>query len=474
MMHMEHRLVQTQRQQLILTQKMQQALHILQLNGVELEQYVQQELETNPFLEQPQRKEEPIASPPPENTSQIDDPFDQPFDLDLHSDSWDMRFKEGQDLSYNADLYARRKFYEDSITQEQSLRSHLLSQLTLATETLQDYLIGERIIIGDIDDRGYFTGDEAVIALELNVPEVDVERVLHKIQRFEPTGVGAHDVVECLLLQIQAEYPDNDQLVDLVANHLDDLKNRQIPKIARAMRITPEDVENLKSQLAKLNPWPGHEFASEPPQYIAAEVVVEKVDGEYFVRLADERLSDLNINTSYHEEIKKSGLNKDDKDYVRAKLEAAKWLQRNIAQRQQTILKVSQAIVNYQKEFLEKGIEHIRPLTLQVIADEIGVHESTVARTTRGKYIQTPQGLFELKYFFSSGVSSDTGDAQASKAVQAHIQKIIDNENPFKPLSDQKIADMLKKEGTHIARRTVTKYREALNIPSTTKRKKFK
>ena len=262
--------------------------------------------------------------------------------------------------------------------------------------------------------------------------------------------------------------------MDLVANHLDDLKNGQIPKIAKAMRISPEQVEDLKRQLAKLNPWPGHEYASEPPQYIAAEVVVEKVEGEYIVRLAEERLSDLNINTQYHEEIKRAGLNKVDKDYVRSKLESAKWLQRNIAQRQQTILKVAQAIVTYQKEFLEKGIEHIRPLTLQVIADEIGVHESTVARTTRGKYIQTPQGLFELKYFFSSGVSADTGDAQASKAVQARIQKMIEAENPYKPLSDQKIADLLMKEGTHVARRTVTKYREALNIPSTTKRKQFK
>ncbi|MBX3177624.1 MAG: RNA polymerase factor sigma-54 [Candidatus Hydrogenedentes bacterium] len=472
-MHMEHRLVQTQRQQLVLTQKMQQALHILQLNGIELEQYVQQELETNPFLEQKQKKEEeaPRTEAP---TPAIDDPFDQPFDLDQHSDNWDIRFREGQDLSHNTDLYARRKFYEDSITQGQSLRAHLLSQLALSTENEKDYLIGERIIIGDIDSRGYFTGDETAIAEELRVSESDVERVLHKIQRFEPTGVGAHDVVECLLLQIQAEYPDHAQLIDLVSNHLDDLKNRQVPKIAKAMKISPDDVENLKKQLATLNPWPGHEFSSEPPQYIAAEVVVEKVEGEYIVRLADERLSDLNINTEYSDAVKRSGLNKDDKDYVRSKLEAAKWLQRNIAQRQQTILKVSQAIVNYQKDFLDKGIEHIRPLTLQVIADEIGVHESTVARTTRGKYMQTPQGLFELKYFFNSGVSSDTGDAQASKAVQARIQKIIDEENPYKPLSDQRIADILKKEGTNIARRTVTKYREALNIPATTKRKQFK
>lgn len=474
MMHMEHRLVQTQRQQLVLTQKMQQALHILQLNGVELEQYIQQELETNPFLEQPVKKEEQELPAPSDNHSAIDDPDAQPFDLDNYSDTWDLRFREGQDLSYNSDLHARRKFYEDSITQERSLRAHLLSQLSLSTENVDEYRIGERIIIGDIDDRGYFTGDEAEIAEELNLPQAAVERMLHRIQRFEPTGVGAHDVVECLLLQIEAEYPDNDQLVELVSEHLDDLMHRQIPKIAKAMKITPEEVEALKRELGKLNPWPGHEFASEPPQYIAAEVFVEKVDGEYVVRLADERLADLNINTAYHETIKKSGLDKQGKDYVRSKLEAAKWLQRNIAQRQQTILKVAQAIVNYQKAFLEKGIEHIRPLTLQVIADEIGVHESTVARTTRGKYMQTPQGLFELKYFFSSGVSSDTGDAQASKAVQARIQKIIDAEDPYKPLSDQKIADLLKKEGTNIARRTVTKYREALHIPATTKRKQFK
>lgn len=474
MMHMEHRLVQTQRQQLILTQKMQQALHILQLNGVELEQFVQQELEANPFLEQKQKATEQVPTKEAPAANNSEDGFDEPFDLDAHNDKWDIRHKEGRDLSHNADLHARRQFYEDSITQETSLRAHLLSQLAIMTKTEQEYLIGERIIIGDIDPRGYFIGNEAEIAEELSVREQDVDRILHKIQRFEPTGVGAHDVVECLLLQIQAEFPDNHQLVILVSEHLDDLKNRQIPKIAKAMKITPEEVENLKKLLATLNPWPGHLYSSEPPLYIAAEVVVEKVEGEYIVRLADERLPDLNINAEYHKVVKKSGLTKDDKDYVRSKIEAAKWLQRNIEQRQETILKVSQAIVNVQRDFLEKGVEFMKPLTLQVIADEIGVHESTVARTTRGKYIQTPQGLFELKYFFSSGVTTDSGDNQSSKSVQFRIQKIVEEEDPYKPLSDQKIADLLKKEGTNVARRTVTKYREALNIPATTKRKQYK
>jgi RNA polymerase sigma-54 factor len=477
MMHMENRLVQTQRQQLILTQKMQQALHILQLNGVELEQFVQQELEANPFLEQEQTKADPVPDTPPATdttTSGKDDAFDEPFDLDAHNDKWDIRHKEGRDLSHNTDLYARRKFYEDSITQETSLRAHLLSQLAMTTTTEHDYIIGERIIIGDIDPRGYFVGDTTLIAEELSAPELDVERLLHKIQRFEPTGVGAQDVVECLLLQIQAEYPDNEALRVLVSEHLDDLKNRQIPKIAKAMKISGEDVEDLKSLLATLNPWPGHEYASEPPQYIAAEVVVEKYEGEYLVRLADESRPELNINSEYHSEVRKADLNKEDKDYVRGKIEAAKWLQRNIEQRQQTILKVSQAIVDIQKDFLDKGIEAMKPLTLQVIADEIGVHESTVARTTRGKYIQTPQGLFELKYFFSSGVTTDSGDNQSSKSVQARIKALVEKEDPFKPLSDQKLADLLKKEGTNVARRTVTKYRELLNIPATAKRKKYK
>jgi RNA polymerase sigma-54 factor len=476
MMQMEHRQTQTQTQQLVLTQKMQQALHVLQLSTAELEQFIQQELETNPFLEQKTRKEEGETGKEAEKTTNADDDqefIEQPFDLDAYADKWDIKRREGTDLSYNPDNFARRQYYEDSITREESLRAHLMSQLHLTTEKADLYRIGERIIIGDIDEKGYFTGDEEMIAAELGLSVEKVRETLAMIQRFEPSGVGAHDVVECLLLQIDAEDPENEKLRTLVRDHLDALMRCQIPKIARAMGIQPGEVEALKKELSFYNPYPGNEYASEPAQYIAPDVVVEKVDDEFVVRLAEERLPDLRVNNSYQKEVKAQSTSKEDKDYIRSKIEAAEWLRRNVTQRQETILKVAQAIVEIQQEFLHKGVEHIRPLTLQDIADVVDVHESTVARTVRGKYIQTPQGLFEMKYFFSTGLESDNGPAQSSRSVQAMIRKIIDGEDKRKPLSDQKIADLLKKEGINIARRTVTKYREGMGILKTSMRREY-
>lgn len=454
---------------MVLTQRMQQALQILQLSTLELEQHIQQELETNPFLDQVQQK--PEVPDKPESTSSSDDnaSFEEAFDLD----SYARHLKEGRDLSRNTDLYDRQDYYQNNITQEESLRAHLLTQLRIMTKNEKDYAIGERIIIGDIDERGYFTGDLDEIAEEMQAQPDDVRRVLWMIQRMEPTGVGAADVVECLLLQIDAEYPHDDKLRSLVADHLEALKRRQVPQIARAMRINPEEVEELRKKLATLNPWPGHGYNAGPPQYVSPEVVVEKVDDEFVVRLASEHQPELRINETYKKELAAQVLPRDAKEYVKGKLEAAKWLTRNITQRQQTILRVSQAIVDYQRDFLERGVEFIRPLTLQMIADTIGVHESTVARTTRGKYIQTPQGLFELKYFFSVGLRNDTGEDQSNKSVKSLIQKMIDEEDKRKPLSDQKIADLLEEKGLHIARRTVTKYREALDIPTTTLRREF-
>lgn len=476
MMRMEHRQTQVlkQTQQLVLTQKMQQALHILQLSGMELEQYVQQELETNPFLEQVRKSEDVPVTAEPVGDKQDSEAFDEPFDLDAYADKWDIKRREGTDLSRNADLDERRRFYENSITQPESLRAHLLTQMRMVAEDDATYRIGERIIIGDIDDRGYFTGSTEAIAEELGVRVEDVDRALSLIQRFEPTGVGARNMVECLLLQIDAEYPDNEELKVLVRDHLEELSHRQIPQIAKAMKIKPEHVEELKTLLSSLNPWPGHEYASTPPQYVTPEVVVEKVDDEYVVRLVSERIPEIRINKDYGKLVRRQGCTPEEREYIRQKMESANWLQRNIAQRQQTILKVAQAIVDVQREFLDKGVEFIRPLTLQNIADVVGVHESTVARTTRGKYIQTPQGLFELKYFFSPGLSTDNGDAQSSKSVQALVKKIIDEEDKRKPLSDQKIADIIKKrEGINIARRTVTKYREAMGILKTSMRRAY-
>lgn len=474
MMRMEPRLVQTQRQQLVLTQKMQQAIHILQLSGMELEQYVQQELEANPVLELLAKAEAPE---PKAEAATFDETqgerFEESFDLDRYADQWDLRRKEGQDLSRNVDLEERRQHYQDSITKEESLTSHLMTQLRMATDDARTARIGESII-GDIDGKGYFTGDLNAIAEDLREPIEEIERVLRLVQRFEPTGVGARTVVECLLIQIEAEYPEEAQLKVLVAEHLEELERRQIPKIAKAMKVAPERVEELRTVLAKLNPWPGYEYSSPAPQYVTPDVVVEKNENdEYEAYLVDVRLPQLRISNEYKHLVRDAGSGKETRQYLRDKVESAKWLMRNIEQRQHTILRVARAIVEVQGEFLEKGIEFIKPLTLQEIADKVGVHEATVSRTTRGKYMQTPQGLFEMKYFFSPGLRKDDGEEQSSKSIQSLVKKLIEEEDKSSPLSDQKIADMLKAQGLNIARRTVTKYREALRIPSTTMRKAY-
>lgn len=474
MMRMEPRLVQTQRQQLVLTQKMQQAIHILQLSGMELEQYVQQELEANPVLELVAKQEAP--EPKPEATTFDEtqgERFEETFDLDAYADQWDLRRKEGQDLSRNVDLEGRRQHYQDSITKEESLTAHLMTQLRMATDDERITRIGESII-GDIDGKGYFTGDLNAIAEDLKEPIGEVEKVLGMVQRFEPTGVGARTVVECLLIQIEAEYPADAQLRVLVAEHLEELERRQIPKIAKAMKITPERVEELRTVLAKLNPWPGYEYSSPPPQYVTPDVVVEKDENDQWeVYLIDVRLPQLRISNEYKFLARDVGAGKETRQYLRDKVESAKWLMRNIEQRQHTILRVAKAIVEVQDEFLDKGVEFIKPLTLQEIADKVGIHEATVSRTTRGKYMQTPQGLFEMKYFFSPGLRKDDGEEQSSKSIQSLVKKLIEEEDKSSPLSDQKIADVLKAQGLNIARRTVTKYREALRIPLTTMRKEY-
>lgn len=476
MMHMEHRLAQTQTQRLMLTQKMQQALQILQLSGLELEQYVQQELETNPVLElMVQEPEPPTPDRPQESVAdRSDDGYGDgaEFNLDEYVDHLTSFAATGTDLSRNPDMDSRRDFYESSITQEESFTSRLLTQLRLAAPDDRIYAIGERIV-GDIDARGYFTGSLAEVAQEFGISDDEAEAVLRLIQRFEPTGVGARDVIECLLLQIDVEYPDVPELKVLVSQHLEDLEFRRIPVIAKAMNITPEHVEELKDLLAVLNPWPGHEYSSPAPQYVTPDVIVEKVDGEYEVSLVDAAVPKLRINDEYRQMMRRERMKKDEKKYLREKVESAKWLIRNIEQRQQTILRIASAIVDVQRDFFDHGIEKIKPLTLQEIADVVGVHEATVSRTTRGKYMQTPQGLFEMKYFFSPGLKRDSGDEQSAKSVQSLIKSIIDGEDKRKPLSDQKIADMLKKQGIQIARRTVTKYREQLGILTTSLRKRY-
>ncbi len=480
MIRFEQHLRQQQRQ--ILAPQMQQSLQMLQMNSIELDQFIEQTLEANPFLDRVRSRETVLSEMPPEASSgaeeseeKIEQDYEQTVlgrsdsDLKLGDEGRDMGNesdwrREGEDFSRNPDTDEAWRYYQDSVTQGESLRAHLLDQMRITAETAEEYAIGERIIIGDTDDNGYFTGDVAEIARELDMPESNVAAVLDIIRKFEPTGVGATDIADCLLLQIEVEFPDNEELKTLVRDHWEDLTRGRIPQIARAMDMAPERVEALKSLVARLDPWPGREYSSAPPAYITPEVVVEQVDDDYIVMLTADAMPAVAINSAYIKEVRSKKMSKEERDYIRENLETARWLVRNIERRQDTIRKTAQAIVDAQRAFLEKGVEYMKPLTLEEVANKVGLHESTISRTVNGKYIQTPQGLFELKYFFSTGLRSDMGEAQSSTAICAQIKKIIESEDKHKPLSDQKIADLLKEQGANVARRTIAKYREEMGI----------
>ncbi len=466
----------------ILAPQMQQSLHMLQMNYIELDQFIEQNLELNPFLERVGTRETALSDmsdrPDADRIAESDERVEQDYEQAVlgrseaeiseedKGDEWDAteRYREGANLARNTDLDEVWRYYQDSITQDESLSAHLLNQMRIAAATPSEYEIGERIIIGDIDSRGYFTGKVEELASELNVSESEVRKVLDTICKFEPTGVGAGDVVECLLMQCEVEYPGDEQIKELLKDHWTALTSGRILQIAEAMNITPERVMELKGMVSRLDPFPGREYGAGQPMYVVPEVVVEKIDDVFVVTLASDASVAVMVNEAYVKEIQSRKTDAKEQAYVHEHLESARFLLRNIERRKETILKTAQAIVDLQRDFMSRGVAYMKPLTLEEVAGKVGLHESTISRTVNGKYIQTPQGLFELKYFFSSGLRSDSGGEQSSTAVCAKIKDIIEKEDKRHPLSDQKIADLLQGEGVHVARRTVTKYREQIGL----------
>lgn len=467
----ELELVQKQQQKLILTPKMQQAMHMLQLPLLELETYLRQELVENPVLEEvaagPEEHEQPGDAVTP-----VEKPDDR-VDMERFEDAWSEYYFEGSDFSRDREgAEARRAFAESSITKRESLTSLLLNQLRLATSTDEEYRIGEWII-GEIDDRGYFASSIENGATALGVSPEAVQAVLARIHTFEPTGIGARDLRECLLLQIESRYPDNQRLKELVSDHLDLLRKRQFPKIAKAMNVSVDEVHELARLVATLEPRPARDYTGEETQYVVPDATVRKVDGEYVVTGNDDSIPRIRISPYYKHLIAKNGAPKDVAEYVKGKYRAAKWLISNIEQRRNTIYKVTKCIMEIQKDFLDKGEAFLRPLTLQEVAERVGLHESTISRVTSNKYVDTPQGIFVLKHFFSSSIENEHGDAKSSKSVRTMIGELIEAEDKKKPLSDQYIANVLRAKGLTIARRTVTKYRESLGIFSSKLRKEY-
>ena len=365
----------------------------------------------------------------------------------------------------------QQNYLEATLTRRPTLSEHLQWQLQLSVFTDPEREAA-RWIIGNLDDDGYLQATVEDVARQSGVAEEDVESALLLVQKLDPTGVAARDLRECLLLQLDTVENVNPLVMRIVHDHFELLTKRDFRGLTRNLGVAIEDIAEATRSIAGLEPRPGRAFAGDDPIYITPDIYVYKVAEEFHILLNEDGLPKLKVNRVYKDVVAKDEhSSKDAKEYVHEKLRSAIWLIRSIHQRQRTIYRVMESIIRYQREFFEKGINYLRPLNLRDVADDIEMHESTVSRVTTNKYVHTPQGIFELKYFFNSSIGCFGGNAVASESVKEKIRKIIQSEDSRRPLSDQRIAEMLKSANIDIARRTVTKYREAMNVLSSTKRR---
>ncbi len=451
-------------QRLVMTPKLQQAIKLLQVPALELQQILKCELMINPMLEEVDEVDDEAQDEPAEEVPEGEDEGE--LKTSEESIDWDRYLKDGFEMGARSsgEMEEQEEFQDKVPAARPTLEEYLLSQLRMATASEEERRIGE-FIIGSLDANGFLTVSAEEIAKLLSIEENDAAKVVALIKTFDPPGVGARDLKECLLMQLEQAGLADTLAATLVREYLDDLLQRRYPDIARKVKKTIKEVQAAAEVVARFDPRPGTRYATEEPRYILPDLIVEKVEDRYVVQLNDRNVPRLRINRAYRDILSNSGgRNKQDHDYVVDKLNSARWLIRTIDQRRRTMVKVMEAILEVQMDFLEKGVEHLRPLTLQQIAERVGMHESTVSRVTSSKYVQTPRGVFELKYFFSTGLRTESGDVASSKKIRAIIQELIDKEDKDKPLSDQEIGEILKREGFYVARRTVAKYRDLLAI----------
>jgi len=477
-MAMEMRQQMKMTQQLVMTPQLQQAIKLLQLTRLELQDVVRQELEENPLLEESLEADE-SGEPEPlelaEKEIEPDPDHNEFHEVEAGDDTlrdWDS-YLDGYNYSAGEQYSGEdeRPSFENLLTRKGTLVDHLLWQLNMGHFTRDEVIIGEEII-GNIDDGGYLRSTIEEISKACAVSEESVLPVLERIQEFDPTGVAARDLRECLLIQARFLGMQGGVVEQILLSHLKDLETRNYKQISRDLGVDLNQVHIAAKIIAGLDPRPGRIFGSDDVQYISADIFVSKLGDDYVVMLNEEGLPNLKISPFYSEARSNGSMDARAEEYVGEKIRSALWLIKSIQQRQRTIYKVAKSIVRFQREFLDFGIEYLRPLVLRDVADDIGMHESTISRVTTNKYMQTPQGLYELKYFFNSGLSTSGGEFVASESVKNRIRDIIENEDPKKPYSDQKIAEMLMVETVNIARRTVTKYREILRLGSSSERKR--
>jgi len=465
-----------QTQRVVMTPLLQQAIQLLQLSTLELEQVVRKELEENPLLEElpvdgaegpapasADAAAEPPPTPPPAEpvsaeTSTVDGERADDLPFDLSSVIFDQADERTPVSTESREDLPFENLGGNEVT---SLADHLSEQLRLATDVPDTLSIG-MAIIGNLDENGYLRAEVAEVAAGTGRPVDEVERVLTLVQGFDPRGVAARSIQECLLLQLTAD-PDPDPVsVEIVERYFDELGRRRYADIARAMKLSLDRIMESIDEIQALEPKPGRQFAVVDSRYIVPDVTIQKVGADYVVVLNEEGIPRLRVNALYRSLLRRSG--DEAKQYVEQKIRSAVWLIKSVEQRQRTLRRVAQSLVNFQRDFLDKGLPFLRPLALRDVGDDINMHESTISRVTTNKYVQTPQGLFELKYFFHSGIVSVNGSMVSSVSVKQMIKDMVESEDVAAALSDQEIAQALHGQGLTIARRTVAKYREELGI----------
>ena len=453
---------------LIMTPRLQQALKLLQVPTLELQLILKQEIMQNPLLEEVDEvtdNEDLAAEDSPEEKA--NEESETPSDEDPID--WSDYMQDGLDRTYVPQSETNMEFLEKVPVTRGTLAESLMEQLHFLNLPAEHMAIAE-FLVGSIDDSGWLATSIEDVAEAIGRPVEDVEKVLLVVQALEPAGVGARSLRECLLIQLEARAEKDTLPWRIIHDHIDHLVNRRFPEISRQLKCTAEEVQGAADVIATLNPRPGLLVSSEEPRYVTPDLLVDRVDEEYIVVLNDRHLPRLRISTAYEgvlRDKKKSEMNSDEtktREYIQGKLNSARWLIQTIEQRRKTMIKVMSCIIREQRDFFDKGIAFLRPLTLQQVARQIDMHESTVSRVCSGKYVQTPRGVFELKFFFSSGLETDAGEEVSARAAKNTIKTLIDEEDKRNPLSDDAIAKKLHEDGLRIARRTVAKYREQLNV----------
>lgn len=449
---------------------MQQSLQVLQAPTLELRHLVRQELEENPVLE-----DESVDVSLEETASQSDDEaFEDEFaELSAMDQEWrDYMAQSRVTTSRRDDADERHQFMIDSLVAPKTLQEHLTDQLGFSDASDRLRKVAE-MLIGNTNENGFFQTNIEDLCFDMGIPLNELQEAKALIQTFDPVGVGADDLRECLLIQLDRLGKRHSLEYRIIDHHLDDLAMRRYPLIAKKLSVNPEQITRAAEFIATLDPKPGRRFGSETNNYVVPDVVVERIGGDWTVTLTNDQVPRLRISNAYKDLMAQSESGRDVRSYIRDKIRAGKFLIRSIHQRQQTIETIAKQIVERQQDFLEKGPAHLHPMTMAQIAEVVGVHETTVSRAVSGKYIATPHGVFEMKYFFTTGYQTDSGESLSNTSVKKALGELVAAENPKKPLSDQAIVVELKKQGVVIARRTVAKYRDELNILPSHMRKSY-